>query len=178
MESQKSKLQELIARNYTIAQIAKEVGKSTATIENWLKKYDLKTNRYINRDPDAKEKVCRSCGATKSIESFPLANIIEGVTYRRNKCDDCYNETKVSRKQRLREWLDDYKRGLVCECCGENDFRVLEFHHNDPSDKEDAVAQMVAQGNSKTRIVNEIKKCKILCANCHRRHHYDGRRLS
>lgn len=36
-----------------------------------------------------------------------------------------------------------------------------------------AVGKMVAFGYSRDRIENEIKKRLLLCANCHRKEHYD-----
>ena len=49
----------------------------------------------------------------------------------------------------------------------ERDVRVLEFHHVGGEDI--AVGAMVSGGCSIRRIMAEIQKCKVLCANCHRR---------
>jgi hypothetical protein len=37
-----------------------------------------------------------------------------------------------------------------------------------------AIAQAVNQGWSKERILEEIKKCDVLCANCHFKEHYNA----
>jgi len=56
---------------------------------------------------------------------------------------------------------------LVSECmdCGISDPRVLEFDHL--RDKKDNVSNLLNKSNW-TTIENEIKKCEIVCANCHR----------
>lgn len=80
-----------------------------------------------------------------------------------------------ARKRALREWFNDFKRTLICKHCGlkgaDNPW-AMEFHHRDPENKRDLVSYMVAQGYSKTRILDEADKCDVTCANCHRMTHY------
>ena len=57
--------------------------------------------------------------------------------------------------------------------CGISDWRVIEFHHRDPSQKERAISDMM--GWSWEKIEKEIAKCDPLCANCHRILHYELR---
>ena len=71
---------------------------------------------------------------------------------------------KVLRQDQLYEHLFD----LYCENCGINDIRVLEFDHIDSNTKEFGIAKGVNTGYSWERIQNEIAKCRVLCANCHR----------
>ena len=73
-------------------------------------------------------------------------------------------------KQKVRKWYNDYKRTLVCERCGFDDHRALVFHHI--RDKEDNISSMVSKGRSPRHIAEEIKKCIVLCANCHLIEHY------
>jgi hypothetical protein len=63
----------------------------------------------------------------------------------------------------------EYKRTLRCEHCGNNDHRVLEFHHL--RDKETTVAALVSRKLAWSKIEAEIEKCSVLCANCHRIEH-------
>jgi hypothetical protein len=53
--------------------------------------------------------------------------------------------------------------------CGETDVRVLEFDHIDPSRKEFGIARAITYGKPWDTIVEEIQKCQILCANCHKK---------
>jgi hypothetical protein len=57
------------------------------------------------------------------------------------------------------------KRG--CACCGyrENAF-ALDFDHLDPNSKVEGVSRMSSRNIKK--IKEEILKCQVLCANCHR----------
>ena len=71
------------------------------------------------------------------------------------------------RKNSIREWMEDQKSKLKCEKCGINHIAVLQFHHSDPKEKDESVSSMVYDGWSKERILKEIQKCKVLCANCH-----------
>lgn len=75
------------------------------------------------------------------------------------------------RKLEIRKWFWDYKSGLRCSRCGENHVSTIDFHHR-VGKKENAVSKMVAEGYSIVRIEQEIKKCDILCANCHRKVHF------
>ena len=63
----------------------------------------------------------------------------------------------------------EYKRSLRCEHCGNNDARVLEFHHL--GDKETNVSTLVSRKAAWSKIMAEINKCSVLCANCHRIEH-------
>jgi hypothetical protein len=51
----------------------------------------------------------------------------------------------------------------------------LHFHHDDPRQKDVTVAQAVVHGWSKQRILDEVAKCRVLCANCHAKHHWNER---
>jgi hypothetical protein len=49
------------------------------------------------------------------------------------------------------------------------------FHHDDPRQKEITIAQAVLGGWPKQRILDEVAKCHVLCANCHAKHHWNER---
>ena len=86
-----------------------------------------------------------------------------------------------NRKRSLREWYLDLKREsscIVCGMSGEHNPWAMEFHHRDPEDKTDLVSALVSSGYSKKRIQQEIEKCDVVCANCHRAKHYHDMILS
>lgn len=78
------------------------------------------------------------------------------------------------RKQKLREWLLELKSELRCVECGEEHIATLHFHHNDPSKKDMSICKTIQNGWSKRRILAEIEKCKVLCANCHSILHWNN----
>lgn len=103
----------------------------------------------------------------------------EYLAYHRKYNKDHYLEKKdriiasaKKRKAELVAWLQELKKTLKCVRCGESDWRCLDFHHRKPSQKEHGVCQMPYYGYSKTRILKEIAKCDVLCANCHRKETY------
>ena len=58
--------------------------------------------------------------------------------------------------------------GGKCQICGFNLFPdALEFHHEDPSQKDYGLASKGTCHDIETDL-NEIKKCFLVCANCHR----------
>lgn len=59
-----------------------------------------------------------------------------------------------------------------CARCGEADPIVLDFHHRDPALKSFALTGSLCYSRSRGAILNEIAKCDVLCANCHRREHH------
>jgi predicted HNH restriction endonuclease len=45
----------------------------------------------------------------------------------------------------------------------------LEFHHKNPDEKDFSFRE--SRGFTDEEIANELKKCELLCANCHREVH-------
>ena len=72
----------------------------------------------------------------------------------------------------LRQWVHERKEGRGgCSECGHQSVACLDFHH-DTGEKDDTVARMVADCRPRDVIRTEIKKCTVLCANCHRKRHF------
>ncbi|WP_159902653.1 homing endonuclease associated repeat-containing protein [Salinirussus salinus] len=92
--------------------------------------------------------------------------------YRKNL--DHSRERKRRRRRELVRWVYEYKRDN-CECreCGEEHPGCLEFHHPDGTDKEFSVSRRANRGHSKENIRAEMERCVVLCANCHRKEHYE-----
>ena len=67
-------------------------------------------------------------------------------------------------------WWKEYKQSLKCVRCGENRSVCLDFHHIDPTQKDKSVS-IFALLSSKEKFLEEISKCIVLCANCHRVEH-------
>ncbi len=85
--------------------------------------------------------------------------------------DLCIARTGVVNKRRKAERQDFVRNYLElnpCVDCGESDYRVLEFDHRDPADKDVHVAILIG-GYSMKRLIAEIEKCDVRCCNCHRR---------
>lgn len=73
----------------------------------------------------------------------------------------------VAKKYRI---IEGYKRTLRCKRC-DFDFSefpcVCDFHHLEPRKGKMTISRMI-QNKSIKKVMEEIKKCMPLCANCHR----------
>lgn len=71
---------------------------------------------------------------------------------------------------RLKRKCVEYK-GNKCNICSyDRCIQALEFHHRDPAEKDFAIgANGVTRAWSKVMV--ELDKCDLLCANCHRETH-------
>lgn len=89
-----------------------------------------------------------------------------------NKHGSKYRENALARNKKLKNALRikmvEYLSDKSCIKCGNNDYRVLEFDHIDPKTKSIGIAQALHNIWAWDRILNEIKKCQILCSNCHK----------
>lgn len=129
---------------------------------------------------------CKKCKIEKDEENFSFKN--KSIGKRKQQCKECdknyrknyYADNKTiaikyslesTRLIRIRnsQFLWDYLKINPCIKCGENDPIVLEFDHKDSFDKITEVSTMAKNGASLEKIKEEINKCDILCANCHRR---------
>lgn len=58
--------------------------------------------------------------------------------------------------------------GGSCVCCGYNkSLCALTFHHLDPSEKKFTIGKVKVTNESLIEIVEETKKCVLVCNNCH-----------
>jgi hypothetical protein len=88
----------------------------------------------------------------------------------KNKVKDSTKEKKSS----LRKQWRAFKTTLSCSKCGFNHPAAMDFHHKDPKNKLGSVNQFISDGRFKAAL-DEVQKCVVLCANCHRIHHHDER---
>ena len=127
-------------------------------------------------------KICSTCKLPKE-KFYPNARKADGLqTY----CVDCakerskkrYKNFSAEQKQSIKElakqkvirnkqFVWDYLKQHPCIDCGESDPIVLEFDHL--KDKKIAVANLAGQCVGIDKITEEIDKCEVRCANCHRR---------
>lgn len=104
--------------------------------------------------PDGRQSYCRSCNAQWHADNRARHNRMIHARLDRVRLD---------RAQRLL----DYLREHPCVDCGEGDPVVLEFDHL--RDKIKEVTALAQAGNSWQSVLDEIAKCEVVCANCHRR---------
>lgn len=82
----------------------------------------------------------------------------------RVKSRESVRQKQDARKAQVLE--EKRQRGMKCVDCGETyPAFVLDFDHRDPADKAFQLAR--ARSASAARIVAELAKCDLVCANCH-----------
>ena len=63
-------------------------------------------------------------------------------------------------------------RGGKCELCGyDKNIAALDFHHKDPSTKKFQLDSRHLSNTTVEEIIEESKKCILVCSNCHRELH-------
>lgn len=85
------------------------------------------------------------------------------------------------RRRKLKQRYRAYKETLsCCECghSGKDNAWSLDFDHIDPDNKVASVSHLVTSGYGWERVMEEIEKCRVLCANCHRKKGYHEHRLN
>ena len=75
-------------------------------------------------------------------------------------------------RQYCRSLLRKLKEQPCSECGNSFPSIVMDFHHINPATKFKGVSQLATQG-SLIRMLKEIEKCILLCANCHRLRTYE-----
>lgn len=81
------------------------------------------------------------------------------------------------KKKRNQGFVDEYLEKHPCVDCGEKDIIVLEFDHVRGT-KRMAICEMAMRSYSIKAIEDEIAKCEVRCANCHRRVTHNRRFLA
>jgi hypothetical protein len=92
--------------------------------------------------------------------------------YEKNRVE-VIKKTQETKKASRLKWRV-FKSTLRCVTCGFAHPAALDFHHEDPSKKEATIHSLLQNGQF-TKAYEEVKKCIVLCANCHRIHHHDER---
>lgn len=90
--------------------------------------------------------------------------------YKRNhaiKNKDKYLAFRNDRRIRNKEFVLRVLRNNCCSDCGIKNPIVLEFDHICESKKK-SIADLSHQGYSLKSLKDEMRKCEIVCANCHR----------
>jgi transposase len=160
----KVELESLIARDMSIAEIARAVDRSKGTVRHWLAHHGLKTrpqrDGISTRAANAgNATVIREC-SRHGMTPFWL----EGRGYYR--CKRCRME-RVSERRRKLKLLLVAEAGGRCVICGyDRCVAALHFHHVDARGKRFHLGMQGAT-RSLAAVRVEMAKCALLCANCH-----------
>ena len=164
----------------SIKKISKELNCSRSTVSKWCNKnglgdIGLKKYKELTDDEILKLKEYYKTHTKKETADYfgvSETTVIKHSDKKRTGSDDAKNNAKnyrLKRRTLLKQKAVEFKGG-ECDLCGyKKCIQALDFHHLDPFEKEFTIA-----GNyniSWKRIVNELKKCILVCSNCHREIH-------
>jgi len=106
---------------------------------------------------DGYNNICRICSNERSRKYYLENN---------NKHRKVISERNNKNRNISRDYVLEILKKSKCKDCGNNDIRVLEFDHL--KNKFKNVSSLISAGYSVEIIQNEINKCDVICANCHR----------
>ncbi len=135
-------------------------------------------------------KTCSKCKKEKLITDFYIKERKSGRLHA--QCKNCYRQQRKinyashyekyqeSYRNRARDYrnklreefrgnLSKYMEDKYCVDCSEADPVVLELDHIDPKDKLFSISQSVRLGHRWEAVEKELRKCRVLCSNCHKR---------
>ena len=100
-------------------------------------------------------------------------NTISNATRAKKYCSECARQKNINRTTEYRRQLKikavDYLGGKCMKCAYSHCLAALEFHHRDPQEKDFTIGNY--SNLSWPRIIKELDKYDLLCANCHRETH-------
>ncbi len=111
-----------------------------------------------NKQHTPKGKMCQDCNKE-----------YQQIHYVKNKAK--YLDKAYSNRSNKIQFVWAILSQSICLDCGETDPIVLEFDHV-RGIKEGNVTDLARNQASTKRILEEIEKCEIVCANCHKRRTY------
>ena len=79
-------------------------------------------------------------------------------------------------RERIKKYLVECTGGKCRKCGYDKHFQVLDFHHI--KKKKHSISYMICKHFQLEKIVQETKKCILLCSNCHRSLHFNLWKIS
>lgn len=149
--------------------------------------------RYFKKLLEAAESIACACGCgemLKSVDSYGRpATYINGHNgrmyegkeatkwgiqkrYRKNNPDkirDAKRDYYRARKLKAMAHMGNKCMHFGIPYDGKN-APIFEFHHSDPNEKEIGVTRILTNWTWE-KVLEEMKKCVLICANCHNKHH-------
>ena len=135
------------------------------------------TERWHRNWKGYQSRVCKICDRERMQRkrenpAFKAQEAAKARRYR-ERHPEKYRMAWEKQHEKKRQILLDARIG-GCIVCGETHSACLDFHHrNGKTDKLGDIGRI--RRFSTERLLAEIAKCDVLCANCHRKHHWDER---
>ena len=157
---EKELLEELLSQEKTLSQISEITGKGKTTIRYWIALHQLERIKNTN---------CEVCQAllTGRQRNFCSVKCRMKTTNFKHQVYTCQQARGLERKKQLIEIAG----GECCDCGYKKNISALEFHHLNPEEKSFGIDLRKCSCAKWDRLVEEVKKCVLICANFHRERH-------
>lgn len=178
---EQQRARELRRRDWSLRRIAMELDVSLSSVSVWVR--DVRRSRtpppvasQADAPPSGLEKLCGRCRRRLPIEAFNRAG-----SERQHWCRACFTayfkargklhvkqvaESKSVRRAAARKLIAHHLSHHPCVDCDEADPVVLEFDHL--QEKRADLTHLVGEGYSAAALTREIRRCDVVCVNCHR----------
>lgn len=125
-------------------------------------------------------KICTKCKAQKpatefnkrarnKLSSWCRACAVDNSKRWAKENPDRFYKTHRAGKDEIKRWFNtEVKVGPCTDCKGVFPPCCMDYDHRDGSVKHKNVATLVGEGYSRKSILEEVAKCDLVCANCHR----------
>jgi hypothetical protein len=128
--------------------------------------YGTQAHLLSEIDDENRTAVCSQCGPVK----IYISRHSDG-NYTTRRCSKANSQNVMTaarnRRDSNRVFIDNYKVERGCQRCGYNASPIgLDFHHRNPAEKDFNITKVSKY--SRERLLQEIEKCDVLCAICHR----------
>lgn len=118
-------------------------------------------------------KICPKCKIEKpnTEDYFYLRPNRNGKTH--SYCKSCNHKLVLDRQRKFKFKIVQLKGGKCTKCGYDKCLSAMEFHHINPNEKDFNFAQYRHTSFEKNKkiIMQELDKCILVCANCHREIH-------
>ena len=158
-------LEPLVLQGFSLRTIAARLDVSYATVQHWVRRYELTTVRAARLKATAAarlagdatiELTCPQHGPTMFIRKS------DGGF----RCRRCRSDAVLKRRRHVKAVLVEEAGGRCALCGYDRSSAALQFHHLEPTVKEFTIAHRgVTRSLAAARA--EAQKCVLLCANCH-----------
>lgn len=118
--------------------------------------------------PSGYKNICRPCHATNQ-QRWRDENPDKSLERSRKSRERSVTFVPGTSYAEKRDTLDRIKRSRTCFFCGEDEPVALDFHHKDADEKVFTISRKIHK--NLTILLEEVAKCEVVCANCHRKLH-------
>ena len=153
-------LQDDLAAGLSTRKIAAKYQTSQTAVRYWLRKFGLRSKIRAGSPNGSHVHCCKICGDTRPSNFYQRLKSV---------CKRCQNQKRTLEFVEKKKKAIEYFGGKCIKCGYAKYYGALEFHHRDTSLKE--INPEKALKRSWKAALVELKKCDLLCSNCHREVH-------